>query len=559
MFCTICQVFGTNMQAAFAAACYNHTMAGEKRKLAGGEKDGENGRTKMAGREWADENGRMRMAGGEMIGWEWADENGLRTMTEREWPEEKWPAKTGRAGKRDGKAMEQNVNAGRTEREPMFSDNALRALLLPLLLEQFLSVSMGMADTVMVASVGEAAVSSVSLVDNINLLVIQVLAALATGGAVVASQYLGHREPDRARHGAAQLYTVLLLSTVLVAAGMLVFRHALLLSVFGAVEEQVMHFAEIYLFISVLSYPFMGIYNAGAALFRAQGNSRISMYASLVMNVINIAGNAVLIFVFGLGVLGAAMATLAGRVFAALWVTARLQRQDNPLRITAVSELKPDGSFIRRILSIGIPSGLENGMFQIGKLIVSSLTCTLGTTAIAANAVANTVSSMANIPGNGVSLAMIPVVGQCLGAGEREQAKRYAVKLMKLAYLGIALTNVVLFLAAPWTAHLFQLSDGAVAAAVQVLHMFAVVSILFWPSSFTLPNALRAGGDARYTMLVSLFSMWSFRVVLSHLFVLKFHWGLPGVWMGMFIDWIFRSLLFWIRFWKGTWMEHKVI
>lgn len=455
--------------------------------------------------------------------------------------------------------MEQSKTISREGREPMFSDAALKALLLPLLLEQFLNVSMGMADTVMVSSVGEAAVSSVSLVDNINLLVIQVLAALATGGAVVASQYLGHRETEQARHGAAQLYSVLLILSVLVASGMLIFRHALLRAVFGAVEYDVMHFAEIYLLISAISYPFMGIYNAGAALFRAQGNSRISMYASLVMNVINIAGNAVLIFGFGLGVLGAAAATLIGRVFAALWVTARLQGTDNPLRIAGVSELKPDRAFICRILSIGIPSGLENGMFQIGKLLVSSLTCTLGTAAIAANAVANTVSSLANIPGNAVSLAMIPVVGQCLGAGDRGQAKRYTVKLMKLAYAGIGAANFVLFFTAPWAAHLFQLSDAAVAAAVQVLRMFAVVSVIFWPASFTLPNALRSGGDARYTMLVSLFSMWSFRVVLSYLFVMKLQWGLPGVWMGMFIDWIFRSLLFWGRFRSGKWMEHKVI
>ena len=455
--------------------------------------------------------------------------------------------------------MEQNEKQNLQGRELMFPDTALRSVLLPLLLEQFLSVSMGMADTVMVASVGEAAVSSVSLVDNINLLVIQVLAALATGGAVVASQYLGHREPERARHGAAQLYTVLTMATLLTAAVMLTFRYGLLRAVFGAVEDDVMRFAEIYLFISVLSYPFMGIYNAGAALFRAQGNSRISMYASLVMNVINIAGNALLIYGFGLGVLGAAAATLAGRVFAALWVTARLQRADNPLRIVQAAELKPDAAFIRRILAIGIPSGLENGMFQIGKLLVSSLTCTLGTAAIAANAVANTVSSMANIPGNGVSLAMIPVVGQCMGAGERGQAKMYTVKLMKLAYLGITLANVTLFLIAPWSVKLFQISDEAAAAAVLVLRMFAVVSILFWPSSFTLPNALRAGGDAKYTMLVSLFSMWSFRVVLSYLFVMKLCWGLPGVWIGMFIDWVFRSLLFWCRFCKVKWMEHKVI
>lgn len=457
------------------------------------------------------------------------------------------------------KVMEQDVNYFQSIQKPMFSTAALRALLLPLLLEQFLNVSMGMADTVMVSSVGEAAVSSVSLVDSVNILIIQVLSALATGGAVVASQYLGRQDAENAQRGAAQLYSVLLISTVTAAALVILFRYIILRTVFGSIDDDVMAFAETYFFISALSYPFIGIYNAGAALFRAQGNSRISMYASLVMNVINIAGNAILIFGFGLGVLGAAAATLIGRVFAALWVTIQLQSRNNSLRVSSVSDLRPDSTFIRRILSIGIPSGLENGMFQIGKLIVSHLTSTLGTAAIAANAVSNTVSSIANIPGNAVSLAMIPVVGQCLGAGEHQQARGYAKKLMKLAYLGIALTNLTLFFTAPWIAHLFHLSDEAILEAVQVLRMFAVVSIFFWPSSFTLPNALRAGGDAKYTMLVSMFSMWSFRVILCYLFVLKFHLGLPGVWMGMFADWVFRSLLFWLRFRGGRWMEHKVI
>lgn len=451
--------------------------------------------------------------------------------------------------------MEQTVN----KTEPLFSRAALRRLLLPLLLEQFLSVTMGFADTAMVSSVGEAAVSSVSLVDSVNILIIQVLSALATGGAVVASQYLGRRDTVNARRGAAQLYSVLLLCTVTVAAAAILFRRGILRTVFGSIDDDVMRYAEMYLLISALSYPFMGIYNAGAALFRAQGNSRISMYASLVMNVINIAGNAILIFGFHMGVLGAALATLIGRVFAALWVTAQLQAPENPLRIPRLRDLAPDPVFMKRILAIGVPSGLENGMFQIGKLMVSHLTSTLGTAAIAANAVANTVSSMANIPGNAVGLAMIPVVGQCLGAGEPGQAKGYAKKLMIVSYVGIFCTNVVLFLAIPTVAQCFSLSPEAVTACTQVVRMFSVVSVFFWPSSFTLPNALRAGGDAKYTMGVSMFSMWTFRVVLCYLFVLKFHMGLVGVWTGMFIDWMFRSLLFWVRFAGSKWMEHKVI
>ena len=277
-------------------------------------------------------------------------------------------------------------------------------LVLPMLLEQVLSVTMGMADTLMVSGVGEAAVSSVSLVDSINILIIQILAALATGGAVIGSQYLGRRDAENARRSAAQLYTVLAVSTVAVMVLSLAFCRPILRGVFGQIDDDVMRYAQQYFIVSAISYPFIGAYNAGAALFRAQGNSRISMLASLVMNVINICGNALLIYGFGMGVLGAALATLVGRIFAAVWVFRQQQQFENPLRIGSLAEMRPEKEMILRILNIGIPSGLENGMFQIGKLCVSSLTSTLGTSAIAANAVANSITSLATIPGNTMSL-----------------------------------------------------------------------------------------------------------------------------------------------------------
>ena len=446
-----------------------------------------------------------------------------------------------------------------TKDSPMFSREDLKRLLLPLLLEQLLSVSMGMADTIMVAGVGEAAVSSVSLVDSVNVLIIQVLAALATGGAVVASQYLGRRDAENAQRGAAQLYSVLLLSTVSAAALVLAFRYPILRTVFGAIDEDVMRFSQTYFLVSALSYPFIGIYNAGAALFRAQGDSRTSMIASLVMNVINIACNAWLIYGAGMGVLGAAIATLIGRVFAAVFVTLRLQRPGNPLRIRSLAQLRPDGRFISRILAIGVPSGIENGMFHIGKLLVSSLISTLGTAAIAANAVLNSVCGVANIPGNAISLAMIPIVGQCIGAGKKDQARVYTGKLMRLAYIGIAAANALVFVTIPWIARCFSLSPEAVELTIRVMVTFNIVSVFIWPASFTLPNALRAGGDTRFTMLVSMVSMWSFRVLLCILFVRRFHLGLLSIWVGMYVDWGFRSALFYMRYRSGRWMEHRVI
>ena len=443
---------------------------------------------------------------------------------------------------------------------PLFTRQALVALLLPLIAEQALSVTIGLADTLMVSSVGEAAVSGVSLVDSFNTLMIQVMSALATGGAVVTSQYIGHREPKNAKAAAAQILFVLASFSLVVAAVVVVGRHAILRGIFGSIDADVMRYAETYFLLSALSYPFIGLYNAGAALFRAQGNSKISMLSSLVMNVINIGGNAVLIYGFGMGVLGAALASLVSRAVSCLVVLWLLQRPGCPLRVDGLQALAPDGGLIRRILRVGIPAGIENGMFQIGKLSVSSLTSTLGTAAIAANAVANTASTFLNIPANAVGMAALTVVGQCLGAGEKEQAVYYSRRLLLTAYCGAWVMNLSAFLFANrFAISLFNLSPEAQTMALQVMVWFNFVSLFFWPSSFTLPNILRAAGDARFTMTVSILSMWVFRVGFCYVMVLGFHGRLLSIWMGMFLDWVFRSLCFFVRFARGRWMEQSVI
>ena len=444
--------------------------------------------------------------------------------------------------------------------KPLFSRQALTALLLPLIAEQALSVTIGLADTLMVSSVGEAAVSGVSLVDSFNTLMIQIMSALATGGAVVTSQYIGHREPKNAKAAAAQILFVLSSFSLVVAAVVVVGRHAILRGIFGSIDADVMRYAETYFLLSALSYPFIGLYNAGAALFRAQGNSKISMLSSLVMNVVNIGGNAVLIFGFGMGVMGAALASLISRAVACFAVLYLLQKPACPLRVEGLQALKPDGGLIRRILRVGIPAGIENGMFQIGKLSVSSLTSTLGTAAIAANAVANTTTTFLNIPANAVGMAALTVVGQCLGAGEKEQAVYYSRRLLLTAYCGAWIMNISAFLFAnKFAISLFHLSPEAQAMALEVMIWFNIVSLFFWPSSFTLPNILRAAGDARFTMSVSIFSMWAFRVGFCYLMVLAFHGGLLSIWTGMFLDWVFRSLCFFVRFVRGRWMEQNVI
>ena len=323
--------------------------------------------------------------------------------------------------------------------------------------------------------------------------------------------------------------------------------------------------AEIYFIISAISYPFLGVYNAGAALFRAIGNSKVSMYTSLVMNVINIGGNAVLIFGLKMGVMGAALATLTARIVSALVMVVLLSRKDNPLCIATPGCMKPQRDVIGKILKIGIPSGVENGMFQIGKLLVSSLTATFGTAAIAANAVANSVAGFANIPASPrirpspIGLAIVTVIGRCIGAGEKEQAKYYSKRLLGLAYAGMVLADLALFALVKPIIACFALSAEAARIATQLLVSFAVCAALIWPLSFTLPNVLRAAGDAKYTMEVSVFSMWVFRVASSYFFAGTMGLGVLGVWIGMYVDWAFRTLLFVIRYRRGRWLEKRVV
>lgn len=458
-------------------------------------------------------------------------------------------------------------------KKELFDSQALKKLIIPLVFEQFLAVSIGFVDTFMVSTVGEAAVSGVALVDNINTLLIQVLSALATGGAVVCSQYIGlktsHEQRsdlekareagEQARRSAGQILLIMGSISFLLLCIALCFNGQILSFVFGSIEADVRSNARIYFYITALSYPFLGLYNAGAALFRAIGNSQISMKTSFVMNIFNVAGNAIFIFGFHMGAAGVALATLISRVFACVFILSILFSTDSVIRLQSIRDLAPEQRMIGKILGIGLPSGLENGMFQIGKLSVSSLTSTFGTAAIAANSVAGNITSCSNIPGNAIGMAMITVIGQSVGSGDSKEAKRYGQKLLRIAYVGIWATNALMWIFAGELVGIFHLSQEATTLAVNLLHMFTLVAIFLWPLSFSLPNALRAAGDAKFTMTVSILSMWSFRVGSSYFLGKVMGLGLYGVWMGMFIDWFFRSAAFLIRFLRGKWAEKRLV
>lgn len=426
-----------------------------------------------------------------------------------------------------------------------------------MIVEQLLAVLVGLADTIMVAVVGESAVASVSLVDNINILLIGLFMALATGGAVVAGQFLGHGDERKAVRASEQLMLFMTVFSILIMLIVYLGKWFILHIVFGQIEPDVMAYANTYLMIVTASIPFIAIYNAGAAVFRVQGNSAVSMKVSILMNGINVAGNA--IFVLGLhsGVEGVAIPTLVSRIVAAVVMTVLLFNQDLTLHLSKTMQIRFDWNMIRRILQIGIPNGVENSMFQLGKLVLLSLISTFGTVAITANAVSNTVAAFAILPGQAIGMGLVTVVSQCVGAGDYEQVQFYTKKLMKYAIGAMAVTNLLVIAAIPLITRAYQLSPETTVITRQILILHSICAIVIWTFSFTLPNALRAANDVTFTMIVSLLSMWFCRIVMGIVFGSYLGLGVIGVWIAMILDWCVRSIFFLIRYHKGKWKKRE--
>lgn len=441
----------------------------------------------------------------------------------------------------------------------LFSNRELANLIGPLVIEQLLAVLVGMADSIMVANVGEAAVSGVSLVDNIMILIINIFAALATGGAVVAGQYLGRKDEKSACKASTQLVWFVSLSAVAIMILVYFGKDIILNQVFGHITAEVKGHADIYLLIVTASIPFIALYNGGAAIFRAMGNSQVSMRVSLLMNAINVTGNAILVFGMRIGTAGVAIPTLISRMVAAIVITVLLCNQTRTLHIEKTLKFRFDGRMIRKILAIGVPNGLENSMFQLGKILVLSLVSTFGTYAIAANAVSNAIALFQILPGMAISLAITTVISQCVGANDYEQVHYYLKKLLAIIYVAMAGTVALIFLALPLILKAYNLSDQTAAAATNIIHFHGISAIFIWPIAFALPAAYRAAGDAKACMYTSIVSMWIFRIGFSYLVGKYMGLGVFGVWVAMVIDWVVRAICFVIRYFNGKWKHGAIV
>ena len=441
----------------------------------------------------------------------------------------------------------------------MFTNRMIRSLLIPVVLEQLLNSIMGTADTMMVSNVGSAAISAVSLVDSINILVIQAFSALAAGGAIVCAQYIGQQNKERANESARQVLFIITLISIIVSAICMGFKKPLLRLIFGSVEADVMRASEIYFFYTALSFPFIALYDAAASIFRAQDNTKGPMTISMISNIMNIVGNAIMIWGFHMGVAGAAIATLISRIFCALVVLIQLRRDRQPIVVRDYLKIRPDWPMIGRILGIGIPSGVENSMFQLGKLAIQSTVSTLGTVAIAAQAMANILENLNGIAAIGVGVGLMTIVGQCMGANRKDEAVYYIKKLSVIAEVTIIVSCLLVFILTRPVTMLGGMEKTSADMCWHMVMWITIVKPIMWVSAFVPAYGLRAAGDVKFSMISSCAVMWLCRFCLSVLLIRGLGFGPMGVWIGMFADWTVRAVLFTWRFHSRKWLEHKVI
>ncbi len=457
--------------------------------------------------------------------------------------------------------VEDNIEASiedKSDYKLLFTNKQLILIIIPLLLESLLGIAVGMVDTIMVSSVGESAVSGVSLVDSINVLFVGVFTSLATGGYVIISQALGRNKTKEACEYSNQMVLSITFIAFFIMIISLVFNNQILNLMYEDVEKSVMENAVVYFYLTTLSYPFLAIHSACSSIFRSMGNTKISLYVSILLNVINVCGNYIFIMVLNWNAAGVGISTLIARIVGALIMLVLALNSKNLVYITNPIKWRFDGKIIKKMMNISVPTAVDGVIFQVGKLVLQSLSVTFGTSAIAANAVAGQITGFAVMPGSVLGIVLMMVTGRFIGARDFESVKYYTKKLVKWGICGIFLANILIIIMLDYILGFYNLTDTGKEIAKNILILHCFTSTFFWTLSFTLPNMLRAANDARFTMFVSIFSMWTFRIGFSYLLCLRFEMGVIGIWIAMAIDWLFRDILFVYRFKSEKWITSSI-
>ncbi len=441
----------------------------------------------------------------------------------------------------------------------LFDNKKLIALLVPLAIDQLLNSFMGTVDTLVVSNLGSAAISAVTLVDSINILIVQAFFALASGGTVVCSHYLGCGKKEHAGEAARQLVFITFLLSAIIAGLCLLLNGRILGLIFGDVEQSVMVNAKKYFFFSAISYPFIALYDDGSCILRAQENSKLPMQISIMANILNLLLNVLFVWGFHWGVAGSSGATMLARAFGMFMVLYKLRKRNLQIQLRNYLSIRPDWGEIKRILRIGIPSGIENSMFQFGKLAIQSTVSLMGTAAIAAQGVTSMIENLNGILGIGVGVGLMTVVGETLGAGRKEEAVYYVKKLCIVSEVVILCSCLVMYILVRPITHFGGMEPESAKLCIFMVTCITLVKPFAWVMSFIPAYGFRAAGDVKYTMTVSVLSMWLCRVTFSIILARVFGMGPIAVWIGMFTDWIVRSIAYTVRFRSGKWLNHQVI
>jgi putative MATE family efflux protein len=440
-----------------------------------------------------------------------------------------------------------------------FSNRDLFRLFLPLIIEQTLKFTLGLADSVMVSGIGEAAVSGVSLIHFIVSFINSLFTALMIGGAAIIAQYLGNKDEENARDAARQLVTFTLLMGIVITFLIYILKPFILNNIFGKISDDVYFHAETYFNITAISLPFLALYSAGAVMFRCMNNTRLPMTIMIVMNILNILVNAILVYQFNAGTAGIATTTLVTRIAAAAIILVILLNKKYVLNLASSLSFKLNASVIRQIMGIGIPCGMENGMFYLGRIIVVGMVASLGTASIAANSVAGTIIMFQVMPGMAVTLGTTVVIARCVGANDYRQAKFYIKKIVSIIYKTNLISCILVVALLPLILEAYNLSQEAIRMANQIVWIHAAFTVVFWPLSYGLPTAFKASGDATFPMAVSILCMIFCRVAFSYLLGIYLGWGVIGIWLGMFVDWIVKAIFFIYRYSSGKWMYYRSV
>ena len=442
-------------------------------------------------------------------------------------------------------------------KEKLYSNKNLLYLFIPLVIEQGLEYLVGFADSLMVAKVGEAAVSGVSLVDFVMALLISIFTALATGGGAITGQYLGSKKDNEANQSALQMMKVTFYLSIVITLIIFVFKNSILHLLFGSISSDVYHHAMTYLNVVVLSIPFLAIYNGGAAIFRTMNNSKLPMQIMLAMNIVNVIGNALCVFILKMGVEGIAIPTLVSRVGAALLILYFSKK--TTIHLSQLMNIKINRNMIEKILNIGIPFGIENSMFYLGRLIVLSIVSLFGTASIAANSVGGTLVMFQVLQGTAINLGLTSIISRCIGANDYDQAKYYTKKINRWMHISFIISTVIILLLMPLIMSFYNLSSRATSYVWQIIILHGIMMTLIWPYGYMLPIIFRSSGDAKFPMIVSIISMVICRILFSYILAVIFNMGMMGTWYAMFLDWIVKVIIYTYHYIKGKWMNYQVV